>query len=268
MKSITRLMAAVAVVMLVFASCVSNKEMTYLQGVDQMYSTPQSIDKDFGLVIQPDDELAISITSKTKELIDEFNNNVVIKSGSSSTSTGSQTAGMMYFYVGKDGTIDFPILGRISVKGRTIYQVASDLENQIRASHIKDAQVTVKIMSFKVTVMGAVKTPGTQEYTGQRLTLLEALGRAGDLNNTAVRKSVLIMREENGVRATYRVDLTDPKSVFESPAYYLQQNDMIYVESNKAEKVKGSTSYTYLTVIGTMVSTVASLAALVVTLTK
>ena len=76
------------------------------------------------------------------------------------------------------------------------------------------------------------------------------------------------MREENGVRATYRVDLTDPKSVFESPAYYLQQNDMIYVESNKAEKVKGSTSYTYLTVIGTMVSTVASLAALVVTLTK
>ena len=257
MKSITRLMAAAAVVMLVFASCVSNKEMTYLQGVDQMYSTPQSIDKDFGLVIQPDDELAISITSKTKELIDEFNNNVVIKSGSSSASAGGQSAGMMYFYVGKDGTIDFPILGRISVKGRTIYQVASDLENQIRASHIKDAQVT-----------GAVKSPGTQEYTGQRLTLLEALGRAGDLNNTAVRKSVLIMREENGVRATYRVDLTDPKSVFESPAYYLQQNDMIYVESNKAEKVKGSTSYTYLTVIGTMVSTVASLAALVVTLTK
>lgn len=268
MKKVTRLMAAAAVVMLMFASCVSNKEMTYLQGVDDMYSTPQAIDKDFGLIIQPDDELAISITSKTKELIQEFNNNTVIKSGGTGTSTGSQSAGMMYFYVGKDGTIDFPILGRIAVKGRTIYQVAADLENQIRSSHIKDAQVTVKIMSFKVTVMGAVKNPGTQEYTGQRLTLLEALGRAGDLNNTAVRKSVLVMREENGVRATYRVDLTDPKSVFESPAYYLQQNDMIYVESNKAEKVKGSTSYTYMTVGGTLISVIASLASLIVTLTK
>ena len=76
------------------------------------------------------------------------------------------------------------------------------------------------------------------------------------------------MREENGVRATYRVDLTDPKSVFDSPAYYLQQNDMIYVESNKAEKVKGSTSYTYMTVGGTLISVIASLASLIVTLTK
>ena len=261
-------MAAAAVVMLVFASCVSNKEMTYLQGVDQMYSTPQSIDKDFGLVIQPDDELAISITSKTKELIDEFNNNVVIKSGSSSASTGGQSAGMMYFYVGKDGTIDFPILGRISVKGRTIYQVASDLENQIRASHIKDAQVTVKIMSFKVTVMGAVKSPGTQEYTGQRLTLLEALGRAGDLNNTAVRKSVLIMREENGVRATYRVDLTDPKSVFESPAYYLQQNDMIYVEPNKSKSVKSSAFYTFLSAGASILSLITAVVSIVAIVTR
>jgi polysaccharide export outer membrane protein len=113
-----------------------------------------------------------------------------------------------------------------------------------------------------------VANPGTQSYTGQRLTLLEAIGRAGDLNNTAVRKNVMVIREESGKRVTYRVDLTNPQSVFNSPAYYMQQNDLIYVESNKAVKVKGSTSYTYLTVSGTLVSMAASIISLIIALNK
>jgi polysaccharide export outer membrane protein len=123
-------------------------------------------------------------------------------------------------------------------------------------------------MSFKVTILGDVKSPGVQSYTGQRLTLLEAIGRAGDLNNTAVRKDILVVREEDGQRVTYKVDLTNPESVFSSPAYYLQQNDLVYVESNKSVKVKGSTSYTYLTVSGTLVSMTASIISLIIALTR
>lgn len=257
--------------MLLCASCVSNKEMTYVQGVDSLFTAPKDIAKDYGLIIQPDDQLAISVSSKDKELIDPFNNGTVINSGASGGTYGSQAnlqSGMTYFYVNKNGTIDFPILGHINVKGLTIDQVSQKIQEQIRASYISDALVTTKIMSFKITVLGDVANPGTQSYTGQRLTLLEAIGRAGDLNNTAVRKNVLIVREENGKRVTYRVDLTNPESVFSSPAYYMQQNDLIYVESNKSVKVKGSTSYTYLTVSGTLVSMAASIISLIIALNK
>lgn len=273
MKKINGLALLAAIVLMMFSSCVSNKEMTYIQGVDSLYATPQGIAKNYGLVIQPDDELAISVSSKDQELIAPFNNGTVINSGGGKVggSYGVQAnlqSGLTYFYVKKDGTIDFPILGKIKVKGLTIEEVSAEIQKQIRASYISDAIVTTKIMSFKITVLGDVKNPGVQTNSGQRLTLLEALGRAGDLNNTAVRKNVVVVREENGQRVSYTIDLTNPESVFKSPAYYMQQNDLIYVESNKAVKVKGSTSYTYLTVSGTLVSMAASIISLIIALNK
>lgn len=270
MNKLLRLVFIVGVAMMMFASCVSNKEMTYVQGIDSTYFAPREIVKDYGLLIQPDDELAISVSSKDRELIAPFNNGTVINGGggANSYSTANTTSGMTYFYVSKDGTIDFPILGKIKVEGLTINQVSDVIQKQIRAGYISDAIVSTKIMSFKVTVMGDVRKPGVQTLKGQRLTLLEALGNAGDLNNTAVRKNILVVREENGKRVAYRVDLTDSRSVFNSPAYFLQQNDVIYVQSNKAEKVKGSTSYTYLSVVGTFVSMVTSVVSLIVALSK
>src|SRR5574344_785458 len=211
MNKIFGLCLLVTTTMIMLASCVSNKEMTYMQGVDSLYASPKGIAKDYGLIIQPDDQLAISVSSKDKELIAPFNNGTVINGGSSETyaSQANLQSGMTYFYVNKDGTIDFPILGRIKVKGLTIDQASQEIQKQIRAAYISDALVTTKIMSFKITVLGDVANPGTQSYTGQRLTLLEAIGRAGDLNNTAVRKNVMVIREESGKRVTYRVDLTN-----------------------------------------------------------
>lgn len=266
MKKLLRLGSIAGVAVLLLAGCVSNKDMIYFQGVDDIYSNPRVIESSYGLLIQPDDELAIAVSSKDQELIAPFNNNTVINSGSGTASNSATSSGMLYFYVQKDGTINFPILGQQKVSGKTIEQVSSEIQAQLRAQYIGDAIVTTKIMSFKVTIMGDVASPGVQTYTGQRLTLLEALGKAGDLTNTSVRKNVLVMREENGKRITYRVDLTDPHSVFESPVYYLQQNDLVYVEGNKSNKVKGSTSYTYLTVTGTFVSLVASIISLIIAL--
>ena len=168
----------------------------------------------------------------------------------------------------KDGCIDFPIFGKIKVKGMTVNEVSETIRQKLVNGYIADAIVTTKIMSFKVTVLGDVRNPGVQSFTGQRLTLLEALGRAGDLNSSAIRTKVLVIREEDGKRVSYDVDLTNPESVFSSPAYYMQQNDLVYVESNKSVKVKGSTSYTYLSVSSSLIGMLTSIVSLIVAISK
>lgn len=267
MKNLLFIMTAMVAVLM--TSCVNNKEMIYLQGADSIYAQSVGINKNFQLLIQSDDQLAITISSRDKELLDQFNNSVLVGSGANSTN-GSQTmttSGVCYFYVYQDGTIDFPIIGKVKAAGLTPEELSANIQKQLQKD-VRDVQVSTKIMSFKVTVLGDVATPGTQSYTGQRLTLLEAIGRAGDLNNSAIRTNVMVLREENGKRTVYKVDLTKPESVFESPAYYMQQNDLVIVEGNKSVKVKGSTSYTYLTVTGTLVSVVASVVSLIIALTN
>ena len=253
-------------------SCVSNKKMIYLQGATQQYALPQSINDAFELRVEPDDQLAISVASKDVELLQRFNNNTLIGGGSNSqagTNTVNVSSGVSYFKVNKDGNIEFPIFGTIHVGGMTTDEVSKLIqERMINEGYINDAVVNTKIMSFKVTVMGDVKAPGTQTYQGERLTILEALGKAGDLNNSAYRNNVLIIREENGQRKAYEVNLLDNQTVFNSPAYYLQQNDVIYVQPNKSQRVKGSTSYTWLSVGSTVVGMVVSIVSLVVALKK
>lgn len=258
--------------MLSNSSCISEKKIIYLQGADTMYRVPQQIQQAFELEIQPDDELAISVTSKDAELIQRFNNNTLIGGGVSSVSGSNSTnttSRVSYFLVDKEGNIEFPIFGTINTGGKTCKQLARELQNRfVKEGWIQDAVVNVKVMSFKVTVLGDVKTPGTQTFQGERLTLLEALGKAGDLNNTAHRDHVLVVREIGEQRVTYDIDLRDTKSVFDSPAYYLQQNDIVYVQPNKSVRVKGSTGYTLLSVGATVVSMIVSVVSLVIALKK
>lgn len=253
-------------------SCISNKKMIYLQGATQSYAVPQEIKDAFELQVQPDDQLAVSVASKDNELLSRFNNNTLIGGGGNSmtgTSTINVTSGVSYFQVDKEGNIEFPIFGTMHVGGMTTRQVSAMIQKRmVDEGYINDAVVNTKIMSFKVTVLGDVKTPGTQTYQGERLTILEALGKAGDLNNSAFRDNVLVVREENGKRKTYEVNLLDNQAVFNSPAYYLQQNDVIYVQPNKSQRVKGSTSYTWLSVGSTVVGMIVSVVSLIVALKR
>lgn len=250
-------------------SCVNNKEMIYLQGADSIYANSVAINKNFQLLIQSDDQLAITLNSRDSKLLDQYNNSVLVGAGkyNSAASQVISNSGVCYFYVYQDGTIDFPVIGKIKAAGLTPEQLSANIQAELQHD-VKDVIVSTKIMSFKVTVLGDVAHPGTQSYTGQRLTLLEALGRAGDLNNSAIRTNVLVLREENGKRISYKIDLTKPESVFSSPAYYMQQNDLVIVEGNKSVKIKGSPEYTYLTITGTMVSMLASIVSLIIALTK
>jgi len=187
---------------------------------------------------------------------------VVVYSGNSSGVIAAYTAALQGQKVA--------LLERTAhVGGLTTDQVSKMIQKRmIDEGYINDAVVNTKIMSFKVTVLGDVKNPGTQTYQGERLTILEALGKAGDLTNSAFRNNVLVVREENGQRRAYEVNLLDNQAVFSSPAYYLQQNDVIYVQPNKSQRVKGSTSYTWLSVGSTVVGMIVSIVSLIVALKK
>ena len=255
-------------------SCVSTEKMYYLQGAENL---PTDInEQDYQLHIQPDDQLAISINSRDQELLAPFNSYMIIGTGGGQSMTGSSYAstsatqsGLAYFQVDKEGFIHLPILGDINVLGKTNREVAIMLEHQLdEGNYVKDASVKVKIMSFRVTVLGEVKNPGVQSMTTERLTLLEALGKAGDLLPSAQRENILVMREVDGKRVSYRIDLTKAKSIVNSPAYYLQQNDVIYVTPNSSIKVKGSATGTYIGLYSSIISVLASLASLGVVVLK
>lgn len=272
MKRTTFYLSVCALCMGMMTSCISDKDMIYLQGATQSYALPQEINNYFELRVQTDDQLAISVTSKDVELLQRFNNNTLIGGGNNSqtgTNTINVSSGVSYFRVDQKGNIEFPIFGTIHVGGMTTGDISALIQKRmVDEGYINDAVVNTKIMSFKVTVMGDVKNPGTQTYQGERLTILEALGKAGDLTNSAHRNNVLVIREENGKRTAYEVNLLDNQAVFNSKVYYLQQNDVIYVQPNKSQRVKGSTSYTWLSVGSTVVGIVVSIVSLIVALKK
>lgn len=255
---------------LCMTSCVSTKKLIYMQGVTTIPEDSLKQLQNYELRIQPDDQLAISINSKNEELIMPFNNNLLIGSGNASGgSQANSQAGITYFQVNKEGKIHFPILGDLKVEGMTRNEIEKMIEAKlIEGSFVKDPSVSVKLMSFKVTVLGEVTNPGVQKLTGERVTVLEALGMAGDLQPSGQRENILVLREENGQRKTYTLDLTNGRNILESPCYYLQQNDVVYVQPNSAIKVKGSAATAYLSTTGTLVSILASIISLFVVILK
>lgn len=254
-------------ILVCFTSCVSKEKMVYLQTPEgQSANVTIPAEQKYELTIQPDDQLAISISSKYEELVQPFNSKSVLGQKSSTTTTNQE---LTYFLVDANGYIDFPVLGRQFVKGLTCEQLRQSLEKQIKeGNHIKDAQVEVKLMSFRVGVFGEVKTPGIQQIKGQRYTILEALMAAGDLLPTGQRKNIKVIREENGARNTYYVDLTSNANVMNSPVYYLKQNDVVYVEPNKTIGIKGSSTLQTITAFSGIASLLLSVTSIVISVSK
>ena len=161
---------------------------------------------------------------------------------------------MSGYLVNNDGDIVFPVLGKIHVLGKTHTELAAELEQRlVGEGHILDAVVTVKLMNFRVSVLGDVQRPGQIQATGERLTIFEALSMVGDLTIYGQRTNIVVIREENGKRVIGEIDLTS-QDVFESPYYYLHQNDVVYVEPNKKRKRSADHDPVYLTYISTGVS--------------
>jgi polysaccharide export outer membrane protein len=186
-----------------------------------------------GILVQPKDMISIVVTSRNPELAAMFNlATVSYQAGSESSATGGYNR-IMGYSVDSDGDINFPIVGKVKVAGMTRWEVAETIKNELVSRNLlKDPVVTVEFLNFKISVLGEVNNPGAYTIQGDRINLLEALSLAGDLTIYGKRDNVSVIREQNGKRYVYKVDLRDA-NLFKSDAYYLQQNDVIYVEPNK-----------------------------------
>ena len=246
------------------ASCSAPKEVLYLQDIASIKE--ENIDKNYEVIIHKDDLLAILVNSKDPELALPFNMPVVTYQIGAQTTAQQRLLG---YLVDQNGDIDFPILGKIHVEGLTRMQVTELIKQKLMSEDlIKDPIVTVQFLNFKVFVMGEVTRPGTFDISGDRITLLEALSMAGDLTIYGRRDRVAVIREKDGKRRILYHDLRS-SDIFQSPCYYLQQNDIVYVEPNKAKTGQSRiNSNNSVGVWLSAVSVLASITSLMVTMFK
>ena len=209
--------------MFLFFSCTPKKNILYYQNIDEMASAKLN---SYEIRIQPDDLLQINISAEDPKITAPFNLNPVNVIGE-----GSQVASKSAvndYLVDAYGYIDFPELGKLKLSGMTRSEVLALFKKKISA-YIKNPIITVRLQNFKVAVQGEVGGPGVFTVASDRITLIEALTMAGDLKTTANRKNILVIREIDGVKSYFRVDVTKADFI-NSPYYYLAQNDVIYVE--------------------------------------
>ena len=223
---------------LMLSSCGTVKDIAYFQ--NKVIDEPEKIDKHAGIVIQPKDMMSIVVSSRNPELVAMFNLPMVqYMAGSEIAGAGSQQR-LLGYVVDNDGNIDFPVLGLLKVAGLTRWELSEMIKKRlIKDGLLTDAVVTVEFMNFKVSVLGEVNSPGTYTIEGDKVTILQALSLARDLTIYGQRENVSVIRERDGERTIYQINLCDV-DLFKSPAYYLQQNDVIYVEPS-LEKARKST---------------------------
>ena len=270
MKKSSLLLAIMAVLMM--SSCVSTKKIVYFQDPDQVFQDGQKIMQQYEMRLKPADQILINVTCSEPALLSIFAQDITMgtagnTSSQNITSTGSMTNAYGYT-VSNEGFVVLPAVGRVSVAGLTSDEAARRIEESIIAANlIKDPEVTVRLLNARVAVLGAVKNPQVVNLTSERNTILDVLSRCGDIADTGLRKKITLYREENGERRKYYIDLTNT-DIFQSPAYYVQQNDLIYVEPNKSQTVKSSAFYTFLGAGSSILGVVASVVALVFAVKK
>ena len=246
---------------MLFASCTTTEEIAYFN--DASRDSAMVITGQFTKGIQANDLLNIYVESETPQATIPFNqetNKIAVMDGSVMNPGNNSVSG---YLVSNRGTIIFPVLGEIEVLGMTHAELAAELQRRLREQgHISDAVVTVKLMNFKVSILGDVQRPGTIHADGERLTIFEALSMVGDMTIYGQRYNVAILREENGVRTIGELDLSS-KDVFKSPYYYLHQNDVVYVEPNMKKKKTAMRDPMMITYISAGLSVVSTLSSVV-----
>lgn len=231
----------------ILGSCVPKKDIIYLQGQQGQTSELANYEP----IIQNDDLLQITVSSIDPELAAPFN--LEQPSGSN----GGVSNKVLSYLVDINGEIEFPVIGKMKIAGMTKTQLKKFLKEKM-SLYIKDPIINIRLMNYKVSILGEVKSPGLYSYTGDRVTLLELIANAGDLTLYGKRDNILIVRDFQGTKTYNRVDITKADFV-NSPFYYLDQNDVVYVEPRKS-KIDG-------TAIGSNVTTIISILGFAITTT-
>lgn len=232
MKVYYRLAALLFSATLIVSSCKTSEKILYFQDVTDNETVNSVAGRDIRL--QPRDQVSIFITSKDPKLSALFNlTRVQYRAGSSDVMASNYNGEVSGFTIDDNGDIDYPVLGKLHIAGKTKAEVAAYVKEKLTASDlVKDPVVTVDFINLYFSVLGEVAKPGKYNITKDQVNLLEAISMAGDLTIYGLRNNIIVIREENGQRTTHVVDIRS-KKVFESPVYYLKQNDVIYVQPNK-----------------------------------
>jgi polysaccharide biosynthesis/export protein len=237
-----------------FISSCASRNLVYFSDLSASSVNETSIKNYVQPLIQPDDILSITVSSLNPESNVLFNN-VILPTTANSAGVIAATKVNEGYQVDKSGFINFPVIGKVMLAGLTKEQAIEKMTTEIKA-HVKNPIVNVRFVNFKVTVVGEVNNPSTFVVATEKVNVLEALGLAGDMTSYGRRENVLIIREQQGVRRTTRLNLNN-KDVLNSPYFYLQQNDIVYVEPyNKGKTAETNPNNRYIGIWAAVISVI------------
>lgn len=249
-------------------ACKAPKDVVYFEGIDKL--TPEQLvemSQTYTTKISNDDLLSINVTAWDPAAVTPFNPPVFAYSTVPQGEQPIASSQNLYTYlVDQDGNINFPVLGKVHVAGLTRQEIAEKLEGMI-SKYVENPLVNVQLLNFKITMMGDVSRPGALAIKNDRVSILDAIGMAGDLQLSANRKNILVIRDNNGVKETYRMDITDP-GIFASPCFYLKQNDIVYVEPimiKQRSRTSSDRSFT-MSLLTSVISSVSIITSMVITI--
>ncbi|OYU85052.1 MAG: ligand-binding protein [Flavobacterium sp. BFFFF2] len=233
MSSKLKTLFLLSIISLFTTSCVFKKDVVYFQDVQPNGSTPINYTLPN---IQVNDILNIKVTALVPESVAVFNSmNNSLETSTTNMAFSTDILKLYGYLVSADGTITFPVIGRMMAKGKTTRQIEDYIIGRlVDEGYVKNPVVAVRILNAKFSVLGEVRNPGTYSYIEQSITLPQALGIAGDMNISGERKNVLIIRDEDGNRTYKKIDMTKT-DWFNSPYYFIKQNDVIIVNPNGAK---------------------------------
>nr|WP_290856679.1 polysaccharide biosynthesis/export family protein [Flaviramulus sp.] len=218
---------SIIILAFIFTSCATKKDVVYFQNA-----------KDFETIVDTDtftpkfkinDIVSINISAYDVTAVKPFN---LVAAG------GGELGTAIDYLIDIEGNIDFPVLGKIKLLGLTVEEAKQLLKEKLSNGYLKDPVVNIRILNFRISILGAVGSPGVYTVSGERINILEAIANAGDLALKGRRDNILVIRDFNGTKTYTRIDITN-KEIFNSPVYYLTQNDVVYVEPN-ASAISGA----------------------------
>ncbi|WP_282123426.1 polysaccharide biosynthesis/export family protein [Algibacter mikhailovii] len=234
------------------ASCGSSEEVVYFQNAENFETTVET--NSFTPLFKVNDIVSIYVSTLDLSAVEAFN----LKRGQ----TNSGGFEFIDYLIDTDGNIDYPVLGKIKLLGLSVEEAKALLKDKL-SDYLKDPVINIRITNFNISVLGEVNKPGNYPVSGGRLTLLQAISLAGDLKIKARRDNVLVIRDFNGTKTYTRVDLRN-KELFNSPVYYLTQNDVVYVEPNPSA-ITASYMDSRTTIIVSLVSLIVTSAVILAT---
>ena len=257
----------VAIVAIAFSSCTTyTTSLPYFEDIRDSVSG-EFVQGDYGIKIIPDDELLITVTSMVPTATAMYNLTMSNPAMRDDVLAPTQPQQQTYI-VDVNGDIQFPVLGKLHVAGLSTQELTKELERLI-SKDVQDPIVRVQLVNFRINVLGEVKKPGAISVKKERYSILDALADAGDLTEYGERSNVMLIREVGGKRIYQRLNL-NKSEVLSSPYFYLQQNDVVYVEPNeiRRENAKYNQNNSYkISVVSTIVSACSVIASLIIALT-